>query len=94
MRSPRLAFCGVRPLVSVTIEMPVCDRIDFPAYIPKKSTDGLAWLKLPSAKEAEAPVGRELRRFEFHFTKDNALRGTLRFLLGEYRVEMTATNKA
>ncbi len=87
-------YSTLAQLVSGTCEIPICEPTNLQAHIPKKSRDKMAWLNRPTTKEAEALVGRGLRRFEFHFTKGNAFQRTFRTLQLEYGIEMTATNRA
>lgn len=69
-------------------DISVCDRIDqISKCIPKNEIERLRWLNQPTAKEAEALIGRALRRYEFKFTTANSAQAHLRALKAEYGVE-------
>ena len=61
-------------------------RLARQTHIPKRFTDRLAWLNLPSSKGAEVLAGRGLRRFKFHFTRDIARQRT--FVVWKWKTEM------
>ncbi len=83
------SFSTLTKLMQNECRVPICERTDeLSILIPKSRDERLKWLNQPTAKEAEALVGKALRRFEFKFTSDNKEQKKLRTLSQQYNIDL------